>query len=250
MKVLVSVVSSDEAEACCDGEADIVDVKNVSEGSLGASFPWIVGDAVRIARQRRAMTSAALGDFSFKPGTASLAAAGLAATGVDFIKAGMHTVKGAGEGTILMQAIARAAREVNPSIKVVAAGYADYRRFGGLDSPDVLRAAIESESDYVMLDTAVKDGTSVFEALGGDEIANFVGQAREAGIGVALAGSLRLADIPGLIALAPDIIGVRSAVCRGHVRTNQVDAGTVRTFVATVRRQVQVADAKQPGRCG
>jgi len=241
VKVLVSVVSSDEAEACCDGETDIVDVKNVAEGSLGASFPWIVRDAVRVARQHRVMTSAALGDLSFKPGTASLAAAGLAATGVDFIKAGLHTVKGAGEGTILMQAIARAAREVNPRIKVVAAGYADYRRFGGLDSLGVLRAAMESESDFVMLDTAVKDGTSMFEALADDEIADFVARSHEAGIGVALAGSLRLADVPRLIALSPDIIGVRSAVCRGRDRTNQVDAATVREFVGVVRRQVQAA---------
>lgn len=235
VKVLVSVVSSGEAAACCEGEADIADVKNVAEGSLGASFPWIVRGVVETARRHQVTTSAALGDLPFKPGTASLAAAGLAATGVDFVKAGMHTVSSSREAARLMEAVVRACRDVNSGTKVVAAGYADYYRFGGLETRAVLQAALDSESDYVMLDTALKDGTSLFDALAFDVIAEFVGQAREAEIGVALAGSLRLDDLAKLFELRPDIIGVRSAVCKGRDRAAPVDAAAVSEFVAAVR---------------
>jgi len=228
------VVSADEAIACCDGEADIVDIKNVSEGSLGASFPWIVREIVESVQSRHAVISAALGDLTFQPGTASLAAAGLTATGVDFVKAGLHGVSKVGEGVTLMGAVARACRDVNANVKVVAAGYADYRRFGGLDISGVLQAAIESGSDYVMLDTAIKDGKSLFDALALSEIAEFVGAARRARLGIALAGSLRLADIPALLKLSPDIIGVRGAVCDGNDRTAQMNAAAVQQFVSAV----------------
>lgn len=234
MKVLVSVVSADEVAACLEGGADVVDVKNVEEGSLGASFPWTVREVVTGARTGRALVSAALGDLPYKPGTASLAAAGLAATGVDFVKAGLHGVGTVGEGVCLMQAVARACREVNAKVKVVAAGYADADRFGGLGTRAVLQAAIESESDVVMLDTAVKDGTSLLDALPASELFEFASGAREAGIGLALAGSLRITDLPELLKLSPDLIGVRTAVCAGRNRAARVETAAVRAFMAAV----------------
>jgi uncharacterized protein (UPF0264 family) len=40
MKLLVSPVNVEEARICKLGGADIIDVKNPKEGSLGANFPW------------------------------------------------------------------------------------------------------------------------------------------------------------------------------------------------------------------
>ena len=42
MKLLVSPVNKEEAIIASKGGADIVDVKNPKEGSLGANFPWII----------------------------------------------------------------------------------------------------------------------------------------------------------------------------------------------------------------
>ena len=44
MKVLISPTSLAEAEAVLAGGADIIDIKNPAEGSLGASFPWVIRD--------------------------------------------------------------------------------------------------------------------------------------------------------------------------------------------------------------
>ena len=43
MKLLVSPMNVQEAIASEQGGADIIDVKNPREGSLGANFPWVIG---------------------------------------------------------------------------------------------------------------------------------------------------------------------------------------------------------------
>ena len=43
MKLLVSPRTIEGAIEAINGGADIVDCKNPDEGSLGATFPWIIG---------------------------------------------------------------------------------------------------------------------------------------------------------------------------------------------------------------
>ena len=42
MQLLISVVNEQETIAAIKGGADIIDVKNPNEGSLGANFPGII----------------------------------------------------------------------------------------------------------------------------------------------------------------------------------------------------------------
>ncbi len=42
MELLISVIGEHEVEAAVSGHADIVDVKNPREGSLGANFPHVI----------------------------------------------------------------------------------------------------------------------------------------------------------------------------------------------------------------
>ena len=42
MELLVSAINLEEAKEARLGGADILDVKNPKEGSLGANFPWII----------------------------------------------------------------------------------------------------------------------------------------------------------------------------------------------------------------
>jgi len=73
MRLLVSPMNIEEACAAIEGGADILDVKNPKEGSLGANFPWAIRAVVDLAAGRMPV-SATIGDLDFKPGTASLAA--------------------------------------------------------------------------------------------------------------------------------------------------------------------------------
>lgn len=230
MKVLISPVSLDEAKAVIDGGADIIDVKNTNEGSLGAQFPWVIQAIAELANQTGLLVSATLGDLPFKPGTAALAARGAATAGARYKKAGLYGVRSQAEAAEMMSAVVQAARDVDPRTLVVAAGYADFRRFGGLHFEDLIAAASQSGCDLVMVDTAIKDGKTLFDALSLAEITDFFAMARRAGLQVALAGSIQAKHLPVLQALGPDIVGIRGAVCDESDRTRGIKAELVRAF--------------------
>jgi uncharacterized protein (UPF0264 family) len=235
MKVLISPVSLEEARVVAAGGADIVDLKNPAEGSLGASFPWIIREVAESLGGAPVTVSATLGDLPHKPGTAALAALGAIAAGARYVKAGLHGARDHRQAMEVMQAVVRTCRESGRVVTAVAAGYADHRRFGGLDPLTIVRVAAESGADVAMLDTAIKDGTTLFQALAPDELAGFVRAAHAADLQVALAGALRLDDLAALRRLGPDVVGIRGAVCRGQDRGATIDAGLVSAFVAAAR---------------
>src|SRR5947209_19596802 len=78
MLVLISPVSYEEAASIVDSGVDIIDIKNVNEGSLGAQFPWHTREVAELSRAHGIKASATLGDLPYKPGTAALAAYGAA----------------------------------------------------------------------------------------------------------------------------------------------------------------------------
>ena len=89
MLLLISPINHDEAIESIEGGADIVDVKNPKEGSLGANFPWVIKD-IRELTPSDMLVSATLGDVPYKPGTVSLAAMGALVSGADYIKVGLY----------------------------------------------------------------------------------------------------------------------------------------------------------------
>jgi len=213
MQVLISPESIEEAISIMDCKMHLLDVKNTAEGSLGAQFPWNTRRVVELAKDHGLTVSATLGDLPFKPGTASLAAYGCAMTGAGYIKAGLYGAKTYQEAFEMMDAIRRAVRMASETAVVVAAGYADWRRFGGLCPEDLVAAARDAKCDLVMVDTAIKDGKTLFDNMTFDEINDFVRKAHAAGLLVALAGSIKVHHTDKLFELGPDVVGVRGAVC-------------------------------------
>ena len=57
MRLLVSPMNLVEAQAALDGGADIIDVKNPKEGSLGANFPWTIRAVADLARRGKVPVS-------------------------------------------------------------------------------------------------------------------------------------------------------------------------------------------------
>jgi uncharacterized protein (UPF0264 family) len=229
VKLLVSVVDADEARVAAAAGADIVDVKNPAEGSLGAPAPAVIA-AVRAAVPAELPVSAAIGDMPNLPGTAALAALGAAGSGAAFVKAGLWGVSTEAEGVALLRAI----REAAPGAIVVAAAYADARRVPHAPlAPELLpRVASAAGAGVCLLDTAVKDGRGLLEWLSPDALAAFVAEAHDAGLEVALAGALRAEDLPILGATGADIAGVRSAACGDNARSGPLDPVRVRELKA------------------
>jgi uncharacterized protein (UPF0264 family) len=225
-----------EASQAVAGGADIIDVKNPKEGPLGANYPWII-KKIRELTPPNIEVSCTLGEVPNLPGSISLAALGAASLGMDYIKVGLYGFKTSQEAINLLQSVNRAAKDCNPKVKVVAAGYADAERVGTLNPMLIPEIALKSHVEVAMLDTAVKDGKNLFDFLNAQKIKQFIDYAHARGLQAALAGSLRKQDLPVLYALGADIAGVRGAACTNSNRvTGELQKELVRELVETVEQ--------------
>ncbi|WP_262697958.1 MULTISPECIES: (5-formylfuran-3-yl)methyl phosphate synthase [Streptomyces] len=234
--LLISPDSVEEALDCAKAadHLDIVDVKKPDEGSLGANFPWVIRQ-IRDAVPADKPVSATVGDVPYKPGTVAQAALGATVSGATYIKVGLYGCTTPEQAMDVMRGVVRAVKDHRPDAFVVASGYADAHRIGCVNPlalPDIAR---RSGCDAAMLDTAVKDGTRLFDHVPPDLCAEFVRQAHEAGLRAALAGSVKADDLGALTRIGTDIVGVRGAVCEGGDRT----AGRIRPrLVAAFRAEM------------
>ncbi len=228
--MLVSPINTEEAKAAMAGGTDILDVKNPKEGSLGANFPWVIKSVAGVAAGKLPV-SATIGDFDYKPGTASLAALGAAFSGADYIKVGLLKIENQEQAGDMLANIVRSVKEFDDKKKLVAAAYSDCARVGSISPMDLPEVAAECGADVVMVDTAVKDGKSTFEFMSESEIIEFISAGHDFGMEVAIAGTIKFEDLELLKRVAPDIIGVRGAVCGGD-RSGTIKEELVRRMKA------------------
>jgi (5-formylfuran-3-yl)methyl phosphate synthase len=228
-RLLVSVVSAEEARRALAGGADIVDVKDPGEGALGAPAPGVLSDVVH-AVAGILPVSVALGDLPDLPHTAALAARGAALSGATYVKVGLRGVRELERAVAVMSAVAGA---VGPHA-VIAAAYADAE---ALDPPALapfwLPAVVERTGIAgALVDTFVKDGRGLYAWLPESELADLIDRTRRAGAIFGVAGQLRRGELGRVGA---DVVGVRSAVCRGGDRSADLDADLVAAAVAELR---------------
>ncbi len=230
MKLLVSVVSAEEAQCAVAGGADIIDVKDPGEGALGAPAPRILADVVRVIGGT-APVSVALGDLPDLPQTAALAARGAALSGATYVKVGLRGVRELDRAAAVMSAVADA---VGPDTAVIAAAYADAEALDPAAlAPKWLPALVERTSiAWALVDTFVKDGRGLYGWLSEAELSDLIDRTRAVGGSFAVAGQLRLGE---LCRVDADLVGVRSAVCRDGDRTGLLDTDLVAAAVAELR---------------
>lgn len=239
--LLISPDGVEEALECAKAaeHLDIVDVKKPDEGSLGANYPWVIRE-IRGAVPADKPVSATVGDVPYKPGTVAQAALGAAVSGATYIKVGLYGCTTPDQAIEVMSGVVRAVKDYRPDAFVVASGYADAHRIGcvsPLALPDIAR---RSGSDAAMLDTAIKDGTRLFDHVSPAACAEFVRLAHEAGLLAALAGSVKAEDLATLTRIGTDIVGVRGAVCEGGDRNaGRIQPRLVAAFRAEMDRHAQ-----------
>lgn len=217
MLLLISPINTEEALEAIEGGADIVDVKNPKEGSLGASFPWII-KSVREMTPQDMLVSATLGDVPYKPGTVSLAAMGALVSGADYIKVGLYGTSNYDEALEVMENVVRTVRENSSDAVVVASGYADAHRVGAISPMEIPKVAADAGADLAMVDTAVKDGKTLFDFMDMDDLQKFVSEIHDYGLKSALAGSVKKEQLKPLYDINCDVVGVRGAACVGGDR--------------------------------
>jgi (5-formylfuran-3-yl)methyl phosphate synthase len=225
MRLMISVISINEAQEALQGGAEILDIKNPAEGSLGAQSPGLIREISRLF-SAEAEISAAIGDLPNLPGTAALAALGAATCGADYIKVGLHGTRNETDAIALL-------REVQHGIlgfdtKVIAALYGDYSRAGTLNPECLARIAAKAGVHGCLLDTAIKDGNTLFDFLPPRTLRLMAQQAHEAGLSFGLAGTLREQDLPLANDLGADVVGLRTAACRNNRRNGPLEAARVK----------------------
>lgn len=219
-ELLASVTSPEEARLAVSCGAGIIDCKDPSKGALGPLEASTI-EAIVEAVGGDVLVSATIGDLPSDPVVMVKAASVIAATGAGIVKTGFFGDADARD------AIAALGQADLGKAQLVAVLMADRKPDFTILS-DLARAGFAG----VMLDTADKSGGSLPDILDAKTLGEFIAGARANTLAVGLAGSLRIAHIAELVALQPDILGFRGALCAGG-RTNALDAGRVR-FVRAV----------------
>ena len=204
------------------GSADIIDCKNPASGALGALSPQEVRAIVNDMCGRKPV-SAVAGNLPMQPDVVVRAAQTLVDCGVDYVKVGLFE----GEGRVAcIEALAPlAARQ-----KVIGVLFADR-------DPDMALAPLMARAGFagLMMDTAGKSAGRLLTHCDMPALASFVKTCRAHGLMCGLAGSLEAPDVPRLLALAPDFLGFRGALCKG-ARGGALDASAVAAIRALIPR--------------
>jgi uncharacterized protein (UPF0264 family) len=201
-----------------EGGADIIDLKNPDEGSLGAAAPWFITEVKK--RANNYPVSAAIGDMPNLPGTAALAAVGAVMSGADYVKVGLYGTQTKQECLKLMSDVVKAVKTKNPRAIVVGAGFADAKLYGGIDPMKIPLIVKSAGADIAMLDTKNKNGKRLFDFLEKTDLKCFVKESHRLGLQAALAGSLRAEDLSIIYNLGADVTGFRGAACSKNDRNN------------------------------
>ena len=256
-QMLASVTSVAEALLALELGADIIDLKNPHEGALGA-LPLATLVSIVAAIDGRRTVSATIGDIPNHPASIAQKVVATAATGVDIVKIGIaasrlalalghpvgqpphlafwHGAAWLGSlGPTPPARLATAAGPVPASTRLVAVLFAD-------EAFDLAWIDALAASGFygVMLDTADKQGGGLRRHCDDAWLRNFVQRARAKLLMCGLAGSLRLDDIAPLLALSPDYLGFRGALCRNTSRTAQLDADAFRAVRARMLNSAAV----------
>lgn len=220
--MLASVADLAEARLAADAGVDIIDLKNPAAGALGA-LP--VAEVARIvaALGKARPVSATVGDLPMEPGTVVPAVAAMAATGVDYVKIGCFP---GGDWAGVLQGLKPLAEQ---GIRLVAVLFGD-----AAPGLEWVQALAQAGFAGAMLDTADKTKGSLRMLCEPEYLREFVAATRRHGLLCGLAGSLRVADVPSLLALAPDYLGFRGALCGGD-RKAQIDPEAIRIMLERVR---------------
>ena len=212
--MLASVNSLDEAALALNLQADIIDLKQPEQGALGALETGLVRQIVA-AIDRRCPVSATVGDLPMQPEVIFEAVKAMAETGVDYIKIGFFP-GGDWLGTVDKLSA------LTGQHALIAVLFADTQ-------PDLSIVTYLKDAGFkgAMLDTMNKQKGSLMQVMDETAIGQFVEQTKTSQLLCGLAGSLRLADIAGLMPYQADYLGFRGALCKQHNRTAQLDSEAI-----------------------
>jgi uncharacterized protein (UPF0264 family) len=235
IRLLASVTTLAEAADAVDGGADILDLKDPREGSLGAPSPRLISE-VSTRFGELLPISVAIGDFPHLPHSAALAAVGAAQMGADYVKIGLRGSQTAEECLQLLNTVRESLEWQGRGTRLIAAAYADFRQAGTLQPSALPVIASRARLSGCMIDTLDKRKGTIFDCMTKAELRGFLESCRQQQLLSAIAGSISAKDLESLCELGPDIVGVRGAICQGGVRTATICRVKLEKFKSMLSR--------------
>lgn len=209
-RMLASVTNESEAKLAISGGADIIDLKDPAQGALGA-LPVAQVAAIVAGRIGAQQYSAVIGDLAMHPAHIVGVAQAMAATGVDFVKIGLFPDAATPDCLMALAPLAA-------TTALVGVVFADLQ-------PDFALVADMAAAGFrgAMLDTAKKGQGRLLDHQSLPDLARFTALCQHHGLLSGLAGSLEAPDVPRLLAVRPDYLGFRGALCHHHNRQAELD---------------------------
>ena len=231
-QLLVSVRSVVEAAAALEGGAHLIDVKEPLHGSLGRAGDAVIAAVIECVAGQRPV-SAALGELANSAELTAYPGPGLA-----YAKWGLFGMGNRPDWRQSWWTACRRMAEANALCRVVLVSYADWQWAGAPSVAEVSAFAREQPRSVLLVDTFQKAPRletglvpTLLDLLPLSEIIDLCRSCQEAGVRVALAGSLGAMQIARLSLACPDWFAVRGAVCEGGRREAVVSARKVRELV-------------------
>lgn len=234
----MSVRDLSEAREAIAGGASILDIKEPQAGPLGRASHEVMEAVAGLAGLQDTggvSVSAALGDLDAREDPRSFPVP----RGVAFFKLGLAGWGGRAAWDLLLDRWRERLEDEHASL--VAVAYADWKSANAPEPNAILAHAESRELKFLLVDTFVKRGRTLRDALPDDDLALLIARAHGAGLRIALAGSLSLADIAPLCALGPDVIAVRGAACGEGGRL-----GTVQATMVSLLSQALATQKRRP----
>lgn len=237
IKLLVSVRDANEATVAQQAGADIIDVKEPSQGPLGFAGNDVIS-AVLTAVGKDTVVSAALGECNDWPLTESQLRGSQTSPPakniptLSYVKLGLASMQEQGPywSDQWRQVKSDCLAQLPASDKTawVAVAYSDADRAQSPKVMDVLETAAASHCAVFLLDTFVKDGKTTLDWISATKLTQLREIANRNGMLFALAGQLTSEHLPAVATIRPDIFAVRGAVCEQSERRRSISGAKIR----------------------
>lgn len=230
--LLVSVRSVAEAAIALAAGADLIDVKEPAQGSLGKAGDAVIRAVVQAVDGARPI-SAAMGEW--REGNLACPDPGLS-----FLKWGLAGAGKCGGWRTFLDGLL----ETQPHPQPVIVAYADWQCAQAPDADEVVNYACRRPGNVLLVDTHCKDAATLgrqrpptlLDWLPLAWIAETCTHCREAGVRIALAGSLGYEEMEQLLPVQPDWFAVRGLVCSSADRQATLDPDNVHRLAEWLQR--------------
>ena len=225
--LLVSARSIVESKLIIASGAGWLDLKEPSLGSLGRPSLDLIFAVFELDIPKTVQVSVAGGELvSWTEDLDDLLAAKLPAR--TYLKLALANCR----DTDWQKIAERISRALVRRSQLILVHYADTENSRSPHWQEVIETTKSLSGKFVLIDTHCKKSGGLLEHYSVEQLIEMIGSAKQLKLGVALAGSLQLDQLPSLSNLQADWLGVRGAVCQETMRTGDLCSDRLQQAVA------------------